>query len=152
MILPSGVNKATGLQAALDELGLARANTVGVGDAENDHAFLAACGCGVAVAGALPALREKADLVTAGDAGEGVEELCERLVRDDLAGVPLPRLAVPLGGAEPPPALTPFEPALLTQVEFVLEQQFQKLEMTEPVGGRFLQSHGERLGEAGEPK
>ncbi len=113
MILPSGVNKATGLQAALDELGLSRANTVGVGDAENDHAFLAACGCGVAVAGALPALREKADLVTASDAGAGVEELCHRLVSDDLAGVPLPRLTVALGGGEPPPTLTPFEPALL---------------------------------------
>jgi hydroxymethylpyrimidine pyrophosphatase-like HAD family hydrolase len=113
MILPSGVNKATGLQAALDELGLSRGNTVGVGDAENDHAFLAACGCGVAVAGALPALREKADLVTAGDAGAGVEELCGRLVSDDLAGVPLPRLTVAVGGGDPSPTLTPFEPALL---------------------------------------
>ena len=86
MILPSGVNKATGLRAALDELGLSRHNTVGVGDAENDHAFLSTCGCAVAVAGALPALREKADLVTQGDAGAGVEELCARLLADDLAG------------------------------------------------------------------
>jgi hypothetical protein len=113
MILPTGVNKASGLQAALDELGLSRCNTVGVGDAENDHAFLAACGCGVAVAGALPALREKADLITGGDAGAGVEELCQRLVADDLAGVPLPRLTIALGGGDPPPVRTPFEPALL---------------------------------------
>ena len=41
MVLPSGVNKATGLDAALDELGLSPHNVVGVGDAENDHAFLA---------------------------------------------------------------------------------------------------------------
>ena len=41
MILPSGVNKATGLAAALAELGLSPHNAVGVGDAENDHAFLA---------------------------------------------------------------------------------------------------------------
>src|SRR5215471_3195797 len=40
MILPSGVNKATGLRAALKELGLSPHNVVGVGDAENDHAFL----------------------------------------------------------------------------------------------------------------
>ena len=46
---PSGVNKATGLAAALDELGLSPHNAVGVGDAENDHAFLAACECAVAV-------------------------------------------------------------------------------------------------------
>jgi hydroxymethylpyrimidine pyrophosphatase-like HAD family hydrolase len=113
MILPSGVNKATGLQAALDELGLSALNTVGVGDAENDHAFLGTCGCAVAVAGALPALREKADLVTAGDDGAGVEELCDRLVDQDLAGVGSARLAIVLGGAEPPFARTPFDPPLL---------------------------------------
>ena len=45
MILPSGVNKATGLNAALLELGLSRHNVVGVGDAENDHAFLGMCEC-----------------------------------------------------------------------------------------------------------
>ena len=40
MILPTGVNKATGLAAALKKLGISRHNTVGVGDAENDEAFL----------------------------------------------------------------------------------------------------------------
>ena len=40
MVLPAGVNKATGLAAALAELGLSPHNVVGVGDAENDHAFL----------------------------------------------------------------------------------------------------------------
>lgn len=33
MILPSGVNKATGMAATLDELGLSPHNTVGIGDA-----------------------------------------------------------------------------------------------------------------------
>src|SRR5439155_10184033 len=54
MVLPSGVNKATGLHAALAELHLSPHNVVGVGDAENDHAFLSACECSVAVANALP--------------------------------------------------------------------------------------------------
>ena len=40
MVLPPGVNKASGLAAALDELGLSPINVVGIGDAENDHAFL----------------------------------------------------------------------------------------------------------------
>ena len=40
MVLPSGVNKAIGLAAALRDLGLSPHNVVGVGDAENDHAFL----------------------------------------------------------------------------------------------------------------
>ena len=85
MVLPSGINKATGLAAALDELGLSPHNAVGIGDAENDHAFLAACECGVAVANALPAVRERADLVTAGDHGAGAVELVERLLATDLA-------------------------------------------------------------------
>src|SRR5437868_14559556 len=44
MILPTGVNKATGLSAALKRMKVAPAHVVGVGDAENDHAFLELCG------------------------------------------------------------------------------------------------------------
>ena len=85
MVLPPQVNKATGMAAALDELKLSPHNTVGVGDAENDHAFLAACECAAAVANALPALKERADVVTRGDHGAGVTELIDRLLADDLA-------------------------------------------------------------------
>jgi len=84
MVLPSGVNKATGLRAALDEMRLSLHNLVAIGDAENDHAFLSASECSVAVANALPALRERADIVTKGDHGAGVVELIELLLKDDL--------------------------------------------------------------------
>lgn len=47
MVLPPGVNKRTGLVAALERLGLSAHECVGVGDAENDHAFLLACECAV---------------------------------------------------------------------------------------------------------
>jgi HAD superfamily hydrolase (TIGR01484 family) len=87
MVLPPGVNKATGLSTALRDLRLSPHNTVGVGDAENDHAFVAICECGVAVANALPALKDKADWVTEGRDGEGVAELVDALVADDLAAV-----------------------------------------------------------------
>jgi len=97
MVLPSGVNKATGLARALVELGLSPHNVVGVGDAENDHALLALCECGVAVANALPALKDKADLVTAATHGAGVAELVDRLIADDLADLRLPRHAIRLG-------------------------------------------------------
>jgi haloacid dehalogenase-like hydrolase len=50
MVLPAGVTKATGLAAALHTLGRSPHNLVGVGDAENDHAFLRLCECAVAVA------------------------------------------------------------------------------------------------------
>ncbi len=85
MVLPSGINKATGLDAALLELGLSPHNCVGVGDAENDHAFIRLCECGVAVANALPLVRERADWVTPGRNGDGVAELIERLIDGDLA-------------------------------------------------------------------
>jgi len=91
MVLPSGVNKATGLKVALKELHLSAHNAVGVGDAENDHVFLGMCECSVAVANALPALKERADLVTAGSHGAGVEELIEKLLSEDLASL-APRL------------------------------------------------------------
>ncbi|MFB9718469.1 HAD-IIB family hydrolase [Planobispora longispora] len=100
MVLPSGVNKATGLAAALDELGLSPHNTVGVGDAENDHAFLSACECSVAVANALPAVKERCDVVTGRARGAGVTELIDRIVGDDLAGVDPGRHHLPLGTVE----------------------------------------------------
>ena len=84
MVLPGGINKATGLTEALTELKIARLNAVAVGDAENDHAFLNFCGCGVAVSNALPALKEAADFVTRGARGAGVEELIAELLHDDL--------------------------------------------------------------------
>jgi len=85
MILPSGVNKATGLSAALAELELSPHNVVGIGDAENDEAFLTLCECGVAVANAIPALKGSADLVTTAEAGDGVVEIARRLLETDLA-------------------------------------------------------------------
>ncbi|HKR36106.1 MAG TPA: HAD-IIB family hydrolase [Steroidobacteraceae bacterium] len=85
MVLPAGVNKASGLRAALAELNLSRHNAVAVGDAENDHAFFNICECAVAVANALPAVKEKADIVTFADHGAGVAELIDEMLADDLA-------------------------------------------------------------------
>ena len=64
MVLPSGVNKATGLAIAIEELGLSLHNTVGIGDAENDLALLGSCECSVAVANALQSVKDRADIVT----------------------------------------------------------------------------------------
>ncbi len=99
MILPSGINKATGLKAVLEELGYSPHNTVGIGDAENDHAFLNLCECSVAVANALPSLKNQADHVTSGDHGTGVSQLIELLLAEDLLTVSkrTTRHNVPLG-------------------------------------------------------
>jgi hydroxymethylpyrimidine pyrophosphatase-like HAD family hydrolase len=87
MVLPTGVNKATGLVALSKAAGLSLEEIVAVGDAENDHAFLAACGVGVAVANALPMLKERADFVTTGARGDGVAELIDMILADDLAAL-----------------------------------------------------------------
>jgi HAD superfamily hydrolase (TIGR01484 family) len=99
MVLPAGVNKASGLGAALEELRLSPHNVVGIGDAENDHAFLQLCELAVAVANALASIEERSDFVTRGDDGDGVVELIEALLEDDLAGLDdrLGRHDLPIG-------------------------------------------------------
>lgn len=79
MILPRGVDKGTGLAEALGELGTGDSEAVGVGDAENDLAFLERCGLRVAVSNALPLVKARVDLVTVASQGAGVVELIERL-------------------------------------------------------------------------
>jgi hypothetical protein len=85
MILPTGINKATGLDYALRKLGLSFHEVVGIGDGENDQSFLERCECAAAVANAVPSIRQLATFVTEGEAGLGVAELIEELIANDLA-------------------------------------------------------------------
>lgn len=89
MVLPPNINKAVGLSAALNELNLSPRNTVGVGDAENDDALLSLCACGVAVANALPMLKQQADFITSKERGAGVIELIDQLIASDLSDLGL---------------------------------------------------------------
>lgn len=75
MILPSGINKGTGLMEALAELGVSRHSTLAVGDAENDLPLLAVVEVGVAVANAVDSLQRTADVVLDRADGDGVVEL-----------------------------------------------------------------------------
>ena len=84
MALPADVTKATGLAPALAALKISPDRTVGIGDAENDQAMLRACGVAVAVANALPSVKELAHLVTAGARGAGVTELIDRMIAGEL--------------------------------------------------------------------
>ncbi len=87
MALPSDVTKASGLAPALAALGVAAEETVGVGDAENDQAFLRMCGLAVAVDNALPSVKAIADVVTSGARGAGVAELVTRLLDGELDAI-----------------------------------------------------------------
>jgi len=85
MILPRGIDKATGLKAALNQLNAAPAQVVGIGDAENDLAFLTVCGDSVAVSNALPQVKQCVNWVTEGDRGTGVAQLIHRLLTESSA-------------------------------------------------------------------
>jgi hydroxymethylpyrimidine pyrophosphatase-like HAD family hydrolase len=91
MALPADVTKATGLAPAVAALDVSLAETIGVGDAENDQAFLRSCGLAVAVQNALPSVKAAADLVTPGARGAGVAELIDLWLSGGLdAIVPRP--------------------------------------------------------------
>lgn len=86
MILPSSIDKASGLRAALSELHLQPREVVGVGDAENDVGFLRICGYSAAVANAIPELKAQVHLVTQARNGAGVEELIQKILANEIVG------------------------------------------------------------------
>jgi HAD superfamily hydrolase (TIGR01484 family) len=87
MVLPTGTNKASGTKHALRKLGMSPHEIVAIGDSENDHSLLQLAECPVAVANALDALKDIAAIVTKAPAGEGVVELIDELVANDLEHV-----------------------------------------------------------------
>jgi len=94
MVLPAGVDKGTGFRAAMAELRLPAASVVGIGDAENDYAFLSLCGFSVAVANAIPSLKERVHAVTSGQDGAGVVEVLQKLLAaEDSLDVAKPGLS-----------------------------------------------------------
>jgi hypothetical protein len=80
MVLPTSVDKATGLIAAANAMEIGLADIAGVGDAENDQVFLALCGYSAAVGNALSFLKKQVHYVTKATHGAGVEELIEKLL------------------------------------------------------------------------
>jgi len=80
MVLPTGVDKRSGLAAALADLRLRPDEVVAVGDEENDIDLFAGCGLTAAVGNAAPSLKAAADLVLKGDAGQGVCQLIDMLI------------------------------------------------------------------------
>lgn len=117
MMLPAGFSKATGLEKALHKMGLSPHNVAGIGDAENDLPFLGMVECSAAVGNALPAIKERADIVTEGEQGDGVVEFIRHLLADDLQSIDpsLHRHYVVLGSTETEQEvrISPYGPNLL---------------------------------------
>ena len=108
MVLPSGINKATGLYEALGDLGVSRHSTVGLGDAENDRALLDTCEAGVAVANSVPTLLAFADRVAPEPGASAVTELIDDLFTSASAPVHSRRRQLRIGtGPNNAPARVP---------------------------------------------
>ena len=59
MLLPTGINKATGIQRALEELGRSEHNLIAFGDAENDLPLFTLAELAVSARGAVPAVARR---------------------------------------------------------------------------------------------
>jgi len=98
MLLPLGVNKATGLREVMRTLRLSTHNAVAIGDAENDHDLLEACELGIAVAWGSPALKAAADQVLEGTGPPAVAAAIRELVAEPrIAPTRVGRRVVTLG-------------------------------------------------------
>ncbi len=72
------VNKATGLQALADHLGIHQSEIMAIGDGANDACMLSWAGLGVAVANAVPEAKEAADVLTLSNDEDGAAVAIEK--------------------------------------------------------------------------
>ena len=91
MVMPQGISKATGLQAALEMLRESPRNTVAIGDAENDHELLRVSELGAAVKWGSAVLQAAADAVVAGEGPRDVATYIRALAAANQ--LPLPARA-----------------------------------------------------------
>lgn len=99
MVLPTGVNKASGLRYVLRKLGLSAHEVVAVGDSENDSSLLELSECAATVANAIPAIRRIADFISPSEYGPGLVEIIDKLIATDFSQLPVTskRNVLPLG-------------------------------------------------------
>ena len=79
-IVPRGASKGDGLRRVLDRLAVDPAQTLAIGDGENDIEMLQLVGLGVAMGNAGVAVKRAADAVTATNDADGVALALERYV------------------------------------------------------------------------
>jgi hydroxymethylpyrimidine pyrophosphatase-like HAD family hydrolase len=165
MMLPAGVNKASGVWAALRELGVSRHNLVAIGDGENDLALFEFAEHAVAVQNADPLVKRVANRTTEGAYCEGFLELARNLVATDLADA-MPRHKVTIGVREngTPIEIVPCRDSLLVHgaegtgktalcnrlLEHFLESSYQCCIIDAEVGGLQVPGEVEVFGDAHE--
>ena len=80
-IVPKGLNKGNAVRNMCRMLGIDLADTIAVGDEENDLTMIEAAGVGVAMANGIPAAKALADYVTTRDNNhDGIAEVVEKFM------------------------------------------------------------------------
>jgi phosphoglycolate phosphatase (TIGR01487 family) len=88
MVLPEGIDKASGVRRALAELGRHDAGLICIGDGENDLSLFSMASFKVATAEAVDSLKEAADFVCEGAGSAGVERFLLELIEGREAETP----------------------------------------------------------------
>ena len=73
-----GVHKASGIEVVIEHLGIARADTIAIGDGQSDLEMLAHVGLGIAMGNAPQEVRAVADAVTGTPDEDGVRDALSR--------------------------------------------------------------------------
>lgn len=84
-ILPKGSSKGNLLLKLADILGVDVAKTVAIGDYNNDISMIRAAGVGIAVANAVDAAKEAADIVTVSNEEHAVARIIEMIDKGEIS-------------------------------------------------------------------
>lgn len=79
-IFPKGVSKGTALKQICEKLQIKPEETIAFGDHELDIPLIETAGMGVAMGNSIPALKEKADLVTKSNNEAGIADALENIL------------------------------------------------------------------------
>ncbi|WP_433745088.1 Cof-type HAD-IIB family hydrolase [Falsibacillus pallidus] len=82
-----GVTKGASLDYLIGQLGIKKEEMIAVGDSYNDQTMIEFAGLGVAMGNAPDDIKEIADYVTASNMEDGVAEVVEKFVLEELARV-----------------------------------------------------------------
>lgn len=79
--IPAHINKGTALKALAKKLGFAQADTIALGNSNNDISMVQYAGIGIAVNNSTPALLQVADQVTASNNDDGVGKALRKILK-----------------------------------------------------------------------
>ena len=84
--MPKGITKAYGISLLARDLGIKQDEIMTIGDEENDLPMIEYAGLGVAMANAIPLVKEAADVVTDTNDQDGVAKAVEKYILTPLEG------------------------------------------------------------------